>query len=358
MLRHKWFVFLACQKAGLIGRGLVHDLSKFTPSEWFPYVEYFYGEHAGKRQKPWYVQDAFDRAWLLHQNRNPHHWQYWTEVSRDIIIGSGVTTSDEYRLGDCPCLREARTAVHSSGWRQKFAQGAVWRRIGRLFGMVDRYGDIVPDAILSRRACTENETQNTTRNIIGTGMQRIRKLSVTVCESICKKYGVSFLSIMEVLRRPVLVAAKHIMNSSLWITSKVAARSIGKNLHPAWAGIKPILGRSRTIFRPSSESSAITVIPHLGTLGIVRIKPKDALIYDNGCAVCLRCKQPLTVTRCLPMPDECIREMICDWRGASRALNKGKDDTRAWYAKNRWCIQLNDTTRERVDWYIRNGYAQ
>ena len=82
LLRHKWYVMIECFKAGLYWRGIVHDMSKFTPTEWFPYVETFYGEKPSPRDKtgaynPLAVSDEFDRAWLSHQHNNPHHWQYW-----------------------------------------------------------------------------------------------------------------------------------------------------------------------------------------------------------------------------------------------------------------------------------------
>ena len=59
---------MACFKFGLYWQGLIHDWSKFLPSEFFPYANFFYG--SGKER-------SFDVAWLLHQKRNPHHWQYW-----------------------------------------------------------------------------------------------------------------------------------------------------------------------------------------------------------------------------------------------------------------------------------------
>ncbi len=71
LLRHKWFVFLECFKRGIAWRGIMHDISKFGPKEWFPYVEHFYGSKKGK------IDPDFDYAWLHHQKRNPHHWQYW-----------------------------------------------------------------------------------------------------------------------------------------------------------------------------------------------------------------------------------------------------------------------------------------
>jgi len=68
VLRHRWFVFVASCRLGVPWRGLTHDLSKFRPSEWRAYADYFYGRPD---------QRAFDLAWLLHQHRNAHHWQYW-----------------------------------------------------------------------------------------------------------------------------------------------------------------------------------------------------------------------------------------------------------------------------------------
>lgn len=45
VLRHKWYVFLACLKYGLIWRGIVHDLSKFKPDEFIAYARFFYGDY-------------------------------------------------------------------------------------------------------------------------------------------------------------------------------------------------------------------------------------------------------------------------------------------------------------------------
>jgi len=90
VLRHKYFVFIECCKVGLFWRGLVHDLSKFRPSEWFSYTEFFYGEYGWKRgsdqRPPQEIDDAFDFAWLFHQHRNPHHWQFWIRKGDDGTI--------------------------------------------------------------------------------------------------------------------------------------------------------------------------------------------------------------------------------------------------------------------------------
>jgi len=69
-LRHKWFVL----RAGLrtkapLWRLIIHDLSKFLPSELVHYQRQFFGGG----------DPDFATAWLKHQNRNPHHWEYWIQ---------------------------------------------------------------------------------------------------------------------------------------------------------------------------------------------------------------------------------------------------------------------------------------
>jgi hypothetical protein len=87
VLRHKWYVFLYGWQLGIPWLALLHDNSKFRPDEWGPYAQFFYGRKAqswgSPRDKTGYYKStdtgdaAFDFAWLLHQKRNKHHWQWW-----------------------------------------------------------------------------------------------------------------------------------------------------------------------------------------------------------------------------------------------------------------------------------------
>lgn len=75
VLRHKWFVFVASRKTGSsLWLAAIHDMSKFSPSEWNPYAATFYKPDGSKQYDE---TDAFNIAWLRHQHRNPHHWQHW-----------------------------------------------------------------------------------------------------------------------------------------------------------------------------------------------------------------------------------------------------------------------------------------
>jgi hypothetical protein len=89
MARHKWFVFLECYKLNIIWLGVTHDLSKFRPSEFIPYANFFNGNIKLGRDKTGYYKPtntgnlAFDYAWLEHQHANKHHWQHWCLVQDD-----------------------------------------------------------------------------------------------------------------------------------------------------------------------------------------------------------------------------------------------------------------------------------
>jgi Family of unknown function (DUF5662) len=85
VVRHKWFVFMAGRCVGVsFWRLLIHDWSKFLPSEWDAYVRSFYNRDGSKRD--WKTRDPFDKqefdaAWNHHQKVNKHHWQYWCLVN-------------------------------------------------------------------------------------------------------------------------------------------------------------------------------------------------------------------------------------------------------------------------------------
>lgn len=68
--KHKWFVFQAGRKVGVsFWRLLIHDWTKFLPSELPHYQRQFFG----KKDDP----EGFARAWLHHQNSHDHHWEWW-----------------------------------------------------------------------------------------------------------------------------------------------------------------------------------------------------------------------------------------------------------------------------------------
>ena len=74
VLWHKWYVFLECRKLGISWLGVIHDLSRFYPDEFFPYAA---SAPFNRDNKPKSIAVAFERAWNDHQHRNKHHFEYW-----------------------------------------------------------------------------------------------------------------------------------------------------------------------------------------------------------------------------------------------------------------------------------------
>lgn len=94
LLRHKFWVFVYCLKLDVpLWLAILHDISKFSPVEWFPYVKNFYHPDGTKRE----VRDStgaydtnkqsdqFKRAWIHHQ-RNKHHWQAWCNIGDGGVV--------------------------------------------------------------------------------------------------------------------------------------------------------------------------------------------------------------------------------------------------------------------------------
>lgn len=84
---HKYYVFKACCKAGIPFRGLLHDMSKFSPVEFFESVKYFTGcsspINEAKKDK------GYSNAWFHHRGRNKHHWIYWVDqISEEGGVGT------------------------------------------------------------------------------------------------------------------------------------------------------------------------------------------------------------------------------------------------------------------------------
>ena len=79
--KHRWFVFVYSVKAGIPFRGLVHDLSKYSPTEFFESAKYF----NGKRSPIYYakIDKGYSKAWLHHKGRNKHHFEYWEDVNKN-----------------------------------------------------------------------------------------------------------------------------------------------------------------------------------------------------------------------------------------------------------------------------------
>ena len=78
---HRWLVCRYCFRLGLYWQGLTHDLSKYSPREFWVGVRYFQGDHSPNDAEREAV--GYSLAWMHHKGRNKHHHEYWTDYSRE-----------------------------------------------------------------------------------------------------------------------------------------------------------------------------------------------------------------------------------------------------------------------------------
>jgi hypothetical protein len=85
VIKHKSNVLYYASKLGIFWTGLVHDLTKFSPTEFNRSVKYFHG-----KKSPTIVErashDNFSYICVAHTGRNKHHWQYWVDYTRWEIV--------------------------------------------------------------------------------------------------------------------------------------------------------------------------------------------------------------------------------------------------------------------------------
>ncbi len=79
--RHRIEVMKGCFKVGLYWQGLVHDLSKYSFTEFWEGAKYYQGNRSPNSA----ARDAkgYSLAWIHHKGRNRHHFEYWTDMNME-----------------------------------------------------------------------------------------------------------------------------------------------------------------------------------------------------------------------------------------------------------------------------------
>ena len=79
--RHKILVMDGCFRVGLIRQGLLHDLSKYSPTEFRVGARYYQGNKSPNAAER--AEKGYSEAWMHHKGRNRHHYEYWTDMSME-----------------------------------------------------------------------------------------------------------------------------------------------------------------------------------------------------------------------------------------------------------------------------------
>ena len=119
VIQHRREVRKLCFKCGLYWQGLTHDLSKFSPTEFFNGVKYFTGTkspHMGER-----AEYGYSKAWLHHKGRNKHHAEYWQDINSK-GVHAPIDMPTKYFV-EMMCDRVAACKIYL---KDKYTQKSAW----------------------------------------------------------------------------------------------------------------------------------------------------------------------------------------------------------------------------------------
>lgn len=75
--RHRNRVIAHCFRVGIGWQGLFHDLSKYSPAEFWVGARYYQGHRSPNEEER--RLHGYSKAWMHHKGRNRHHYEYWTD---------------------------------------------------------------------------------------------------------------------------------------------------------------------------------------------------------------------------------------------------------------------------------------
>jgi hypothetical protein len=77
---HKYLVAQGCFRVGLYRQGIFHDMSKYSPTEFLAGVKYYQGNRSPNNAQREDI--GYSAAWMHHQGRNKHHYEYWHDYDK------------------------------------------------------------------------------------------------------------------------------------------------------------------------------------------------------------------------------------------------------------------------------------
>ncbi len=151
---HKLLVAGYCFRMGLYRQGLMHDLSKYSPTEFLEGARYWQGNRSPNNAER--EATGVSLAWLHHKGRNKHHFEYWIDygINCDTII-KGVPIPRRYiaemvadrisasrvYLGDAYSDREPYLYFTRRGDHLWFVHPQVKNDLLYLLGMLSEKGE-------------------------------------------------------------------------------------------------------------------------------------------------------------------------------------------------------------------------
>ncbi len=109
--KHRLLVMKYCFKAGLYKQGLLHDLSKYSFTEFFRGAKYYQGSKSpiGEERR----KRGYSLAWLHHKGRNKHHPEYWVDLDLETNTYRPIVMPDKY-IAESFCDHLAASKIYNA----------------------------------------------------------------------------------------------------------------------------------------------------------------------------------------------------------------------------------------------------
>ncbi len=107
--KHRHRVIIHCFRAGIGFQGLFHDLSKYSPTEFIPGMKHYLGTKSPNEGERDVL--GYSTAWMHHQGRNKHHFEYWHDYNKETHRMTPVPMPDRY-IKEMFCDRVAASKVY------------------------------------------------------------------------------------------------------------------------------------------------------------------------------------------------------------------------------------------------------
>lgn len=126
---HRKWVRHYCFGLGLYKQGLLHDISKYSPTEFFESVKYYQGTSSPIDASK--AENGYSMAWFHHRGRNLHHHVMWID-NFDETGGTPILMPYKYFAEMiCDYLAAGRVymgksftfAAENEWWKKKRAKG-------------------------------------------------------------------------------------------------------------------------------------------------------------------------------------------------------------------------------------------
>lgn len=107
--RHRHAVIAHSKRAGILWQGILHDLSKYSPCEFWVGARFYNGKKSPNEEERHIF--GYSAAWMHHKGRNKHHFEYWLDYDYETHEFKPVKMPMRY-IAEMFCDRVAASKIY------------------------------------------------------------------------------------------------------------------------------------------------------------------------------------------------------------------------------------------------------